>query len=161
MTTRRLLFHVFAALAACSAMGTACKRAPAWPPDPAPVILGEDTCATCKMIVSDMRFGAQLLHRRGEAEQFDDLGCLVASHRGESLDLQGVFVRGFATGEWIRGDRAWVLSASDVPSPMGYGLAVFPDEASARAEAARHSASSVAPLERALSGRSLLSKGER
>lgn len=161
MITRPLLPGLLTALAACAALATGCKRAPAWPPDPTPVVLGEDTCDACKMIISDIRFGAELQPRQGEAEQFDDLGCLVARHRGETLDLQGVFVRAFPTGAWIRGDRVWVLSAGDVRSPMGYGLAGFADEPSARTEAARHPGSSVASLEQTLSGRPLISKGER
>ena len=150
----------FLLLAAYGALGAGCKRARTWPPEPVPVTLGEDACAGCKMIVSDARFGAQLIERSGKVEQFDDLGCLLQRHRRESLEPEGIFVRTWPAGAWIRGDQAWLLSARDVPSPMGYGFAAFVDEQSARAEAARHHGSSVLSFSRTLRESLLISRGE-
>ena len=56
---------------------SACAHSEEWPPKPAVVHLGEDVCATCRMIISEERYGAQL-HQKGKpVEFFDDYGCLL------------------------------------------------------------------------------------
>ncbi|MCI0605847.1 hypothetical protein L0156_22910, partial [bacterium] len=42
---------------------SACGNSVQWPPKPAGVHLGEDSCAACKMIISQENYGAQL-HQR-------------------------------------------------------------------------------------------------
>jgi copper chaperone NosL len=122
-------------------MLTACSRPAAWPPVAADPDLGHDACAGCRMIVSDARFAAQYharderIDRDGAVEFFDDLGCLLAAHRGASCDPQGVFVRSFDDTRWIRGDEAFVVRSAAFVSPMAYGCAAFATRAAAEVEA--------------------------
>ncbi len=121
-------------------LGLGCTRKPGWPPAPAKLHLGEDACASCRMIISDARFGAQL-HQRGAApQQFDDLGCLldVVPRQAGPIDPVGVFVRSYPDGAWLRGDHAQVVHIPGLDAPMGSGLAAFATPEEAAAEVARH-----------------------
>lgn len=113
---------------------------------PVPVHLGEDACSACRMIISDERYGAELLRPGFEPELFDDLGCLLRRVEAAAPDLKGVYVRSYRGREWIRGDRAFVVESRAIRSPMGFGLAGFADRESARAEAALHPDSKVLDL---------------
>ncbi len=156
MTVRRAL--LVSAIAAFAAIG-ACRRAQGWPPPPANVVLGEDACDECRMIVGDDRFGAQLEDRSGNVAAFDDVGCLRAFVAHRPYELEGVFARSFATRAWVRGDRAWVVESRAFASPMDHGVAAFADEASARTEAARHAGAVAHPLAEYLSSSPLMSGG--
>jgi copper chaperone NosL len=119
-------------------LGAGCQGGASWPPAPAPVALGEDACAGCQMIVSDARFAVELRTREGALEFYDDLGCLAEKWRGKAPDLAGAFVRDYASGAWVRGDRCRLVKSGALRSPMGFGLAAFATEDAAAAEAARH-----------------------
>lgn len=135
-----------AALAILAAAG--CREHAAWPPaEAAKVELGEDTCSTCRMIISDERYGAERFDRQGKAELFDDLGCLLerTSSAGEA-EPEAIFVRSFTDGKWIRGNGAIVVHARGVASPMGHGYVAFETMDAARTEAARWNDAEVAQL---------------
>lgn len=115
-----------------------CGREAAWPPQPVPVALGEESCAGCKMIISDPHYGAQLHDRRGGVQQFDDLGCWQKAAAAAKADPAASFVRSFADGAWIRADKAVLVRYGELHSPMGSGLAAFPTRSEAQAFAERH-----------------------
>jgi copper chaperone NosL len=43
---------------------------------PEPMRYGQDECTGCKMIISDRRFGAEIVTRKGKVLKFDDIGCM-------------------------------------------------------------------------------------
>lgn len=132
---------------AALALAAGCAGDPApWPPDPAAVRLGEDECAACRMIISDDGFGAQLHHRSGRVEHFDDLGCLLYAAGTEPVDPQAVFTRAVDDAGWVRGDQAVIVRAPGIRSPMGYDLMAFADRASAEKEAARFPDAAITTL---------------
>ena len=145
----RLAAPCLAALA-IGAATTACRENSAWPPThAAPMELGEDACANCRMIISDQRYGAELLDRSGKAELYDDLGCLLGRTirpGARAADPEAIFVRSFPDGKWIRGDRAFVVHARGLSSPMGHGYAAFESLEAAHREAAKWSDAEVATL---------------
>jgi len=126
--------HALVAVAV-SLVLAACDRRATWPPAAVDADLGHDACASCRMIVSDARFAAQYHERGGPVEFFDDLGCLLAAHAGESCDAQATFVRSFDDTCWLRGDEAYVVRAAAFTSPMGFGFAAFATRPAAETEA--------------------------
>jgi hypothetical protein len=95
------------------------------------------------MIITDERFGAQRHRRDGGVQLFDDLGCLLGSSDAARLEPEAVLIRSFADTRWIRGDRAYVVRARGLASPMGHGLAAFATSQAAEAEAARHAGATL------------------
>ena len=79
-----------------------------------------DACATCRMIVSDVRFASQIVARYEEPRFFDDLGCLRKYLETARLP-QGavVYVADHRTSEWVRADAAVFSRSSAVVAPMG------------------------------------------
>ena len=168
MTRRRSIRLRFGPLMLASfalAAVAGCSRTPAWPPEPAELRLGEDACAECRMLISDVRYAAQRVSREGAVEFFDDAGCLLASVRpriesgagsepvegrgpsrdGES-DPRGVFVVTGDDATWTRADLAYVVQSTDITSPMGHGLLAFSSRDAAEAEAARHAGATASPF---------------
>ena len=125
-------------LAVTFALLLGCRQEAAWPPTPVPVALGEESCAGCRMIISDAHFGAQLHDRRLGIQQFDDLGCWQKVIAATKADPAASFVRSFSDGAWIRADRAFLVRYGELHSPMGSGLAAFPTRSAAQAFAGRH-----------------------
>ena len=131
------------------------------PPQPVTLDARNDTCAWCRMGVSDPRLAAQLVAALEEPKLFDDVGCLrdyLAS--GAPLPPDAVaYVADHRT-------RAWVLAASAVyaqdpalSTPMGSGIAAWSDSSSRAADTAIPRGTSRSPRE--IFGRAGPPRGER
>jgi hypothetical protein len=132
--------------AALFMLGGACSPAQVWPPSPATLQPGEESCAGCRMFVSDPRFAAQRHARDGSLEWFDDLGCLAEKYGPDDSDPEGVFVRAFTDADWLRGDRGYVLHAADIGSPMGYGWRAYATQQQAQGAAIGHADTQLLPI---------------
>ncbi|MDX1911017.1 MAG: hypothetical protein SFV22_06010, partial [Saprospiraceae bacterium] len=66
---------VIAVLSGCLNM-VACSTGPE------PIRYGQDNCHACKMTLTDRRFGAEIVTKKGKVYKFDDLNCLMG-HIGE------------------------------------------------------------------------------
>jgi copper chaperone NosL len=143
-----------AVLAALLLAASGCTSQLAWPPEPAPVALGEDACASCRMIVSDARFAAQERDRAGGTRFYDDVGCLLrdAKARGAAVDPAAVFVLRREGGGWVRATEALAVRSPRIVTPMGSGIAAFGARGAAEAEAKRVGAA-VAPLADIVTGK--------
>jgi copper chaperone NosL len=143
-----VLTSLTAATLAVALTGTlaalSCAPGPARPVsiDPA-----NDQCASCRMIVSEPRFAAQIVLPGEEPRLFDDLGCLRDSLRsGPPLPPSAVvFVADHRTKAWVPADRAVfaLLPAGD--TPMASRLVAHEDEASRRADPDAAGATPVSP----------------
>jgi hypothetical protein len=97
-------------------LGVACDDASA-AVDP---VWGKQACANCAMLLSDWRFGAELVTEDGTRVFFDDPGCMatwLAEGRGRA---QRMWVH-TAAGTWI--DARTARFVRDQASPMGFGFA--------------------------------------
>jgi copper chaperone NosL len=92
-----------------------------------PLVAASDACDFCRMIVSDIRFGAEVVARTGRVYTFDSIEC-VASWVGSSplaSDAKGIFVADYSTGTLIPADSALYVRGGTVRSPMGREIAAF------------------------------------
>jgi hypothetical protein len=90
--------------------------------DDAPVepAWGKEPCAHCAMVLSERRFGAQILTRGGDRFFFDDPGCMVVFAQRRGLDAERAWVRDEASGRWV--DARGAHYAGGAKSPMDYGF---------------------------------------
>lgn len=110
-----------ASLAACAA----------GPPAPARLDPANDTCAHCRMAVSDRRFAAQIARRGEEPIFFDDIGCLRDYLReARPHDDAVTFVADHRTGEWVAGGQAVYSRRPSLATPMASGLMAHAGSAS-------------------------------
>ncbi len=93
---------------------------------PPNVRFGEEACAFCRMIISDERFAAAVVINTGEAQKFDDIGCLILHEAGQVRPGAAYWVRSFTGQDWLNAREATFVHSANVRSPMNHGLAAMP-----------------------------------
>ena len=93
---------------------------------------GRDECAGCKMIISDQRFGAEIVTKKGRVLKFDDIGCMgdfVPDGIAESEVKMRVVIDFNRPNTFIPVEQAHFLKNEDLKSPMRSDCAAFATEA--------------------------------
>lgn len=108
----------------------ACSRAEGWPEGMVAIHWDRDTCARCRMVISDRRFAVEMRGGpKDEALKFDDIGCAViwaktlpwAEDPATRLWVASVAGQSPTGGPlWLDGRSAFYLA--DKTSPMGYNF---------------------------------------
>jgi copper chaperone NosL len=118
-----LVALLVAVLAACTA----------GPPRPVAIDPRNDQCATCRMVISDPTFAAEIVAPGEEPRLYDDLRCL-RDGIAASPPTPGarIFVADRRTGAWVEADAALFVRVPDLATPMASHWAAYADEASRR-----------------------------
>lgn len=97
--------------------------------NPQPLVIGKDNCDFCKMGVSDNRFGAEIVTKKGKIYKFDDEHCIIGFLRQDKVakqDIAGIYFVDFSMpGKLINVDDAQFLQCPNLKSPMGGNIAAF------------------------------------
>ncbi len=97
--------------------------------EPVPIHFGEDGCSYCRMIISDQRFGGELLTSKGKAYKFDSIECMAAyiiKDKKETENVYRLWTIDFNNPEtFIDASQAWYLHSKELKSPMGANLSSF------------------------------------
>ncbi|MBL9152866.1 MAG: nitrous oxide reductase accessory protein NosL [Verrucomicrobiales bacterium] len=105
---------------------TACKA------EAEPFRYGRDECAECRMIISDQRFGAQIVTHKGRVLKYDDLNCLLSHEAKDEMagaDIKLRVVANFSKpGGLLPVEGAHYLLHADLKSPMRGNTAAFSSE---------------------------------
>ncbi|MBM3750344.1 MAG: hypothetical protein FJW21_04070 [Acidimicrobiia bacterium] len=91
---------------------------------PEPLVVGQESCAFCRMTVSQPEFASQLLIDGELPKFFDDLGCLHAYLTATAPGPEGgiVFVTDHRLREWVRAEAAVYTRVPEVATPMASHL---------------------------------------
>lgn len=96
---------------------------------PEPIIMGKDQCAFCKMTVSDNRFGAEIITKKGKIYKFDDTHCALSFLQNKSIDsaqVKDIYFTDFSNGHpLVRAANAFFLQSGELKSPMQGNVAAF------------------------------------
>ena len=115
-----------AALVAITFMCVSCTA------QPEPLRPGIDNCYFCKMSVSDLRFGAELITAKGKIYKFDDMHCLLSFLKSKAVEekqIKEVYLTDYAgTHALIPASAAYLFSSEDLRSPMNGNIAAFSNE---------------------------------
>lgn len=99
---------------------------------PQPIRLGQDNCDQCKMTISDQRFGAEIVSKKGKVFKFDDNHCLLAYLQEKKIaqqDVSGVYFTHFLKPhELLKAEEAFFLQSPALKSPMNGNVAAFANE---------------------------------
>ena len=95
--------------------------------EPVPIEYGQDQCSACKMIISDQRFGAELVTKKGKVFKFDAIECLVPEVLKNGTDhYQYIMVTDYySPGQLMDVSHSAFLISPAVPSPMGGNLSAY------------------------------------
>jgi copper chaperone NosL len=91
---------------------------------PQPINYQTDQCHSCKMIISDPRFGAELVTLKGKIYKYDAIECMVTDVLKNGEDHYAyILVTDFATpGTLVDAREMQYLISEKLPSPMGGNL---------------------------------------
>lgn len=102
---------------------------------PQPFEAGKDNCHFCKMGITDLRYGGEVITKKGKVFKFDDLHCMISFLKdgGEepgniSKTLTILFDR---PNQFIDVNKASFAVSSELKSPMGSNGAGFETKAAA------------------------------
>jgi len=97
-------------------------------PKPEPIKYGQDVCDLCKMNITDNKFAAEIVTRKGKVFKFDSIECLFNFKHTEleNSTIHSEWVNDFANpGELINLKNAYFLHSEVFRSPMGLNVLSF------------------------------------
>ena len=105
---------------------------PACTSSPQPLQLGKDQCYSCKMTISDQRFGAEIVTQKSKVYKFDDTHCLLEFKRSgtlEATEIKAIYLTNFNTpNQLMPVERSLLLKSDQLRSPMNGNVAAFENE---------------------------------
>lgn len=98
------------------------------PSDLKPVdIYPEDSCAQCRMAVSDRSFASEIITQDSEVLKFDDLGCLESYRKkNPQTAIRAIFVSDYEKKTWLPFEKS-IIVKTGLTTPMGSGKVAFAD----------------------------------
>lgn len=86
-----------------------------------------EDCANCQMTISDNRFGAELITKKGKILKFDSIECLVSYYYNfHNNDVESLWVTDFNNPpNMIKTTEAFFLKSDKIQSPMGLNISAF------------------------------------
>jgi len=94
---------------------------------PQPINYGSDQCSSCKMIISDSRFGAELVTHKGKIYKYDATECMVREFikSGNEKYRFMLITHVFEPSLLKDAANSFYLVSPDFPSPMGGNLSAY------------------------------------
>ncbi len=94
-----------------------------------PIKLGTDNCSFCQMTISNSRFGAEIVTKKGKAFKYDDLICLSSDIKKRNLTpeiIKDIYSTDFCgTHQLTNIQKSFFMQNNDLRSPMGGNVASF------------------------------------
>ncbi len=96
---------------------------------PVPINIGKDACHFCKMTISDVKFGAELITDKGKVYKFDEYHCLKGFLKKNTATVADMYISDFfAPNQLINTKQAFFLQGDKIHGPMNGNVAVFSSE---------------------------------
>lgn len=106
---------------------------------PQPLITGTDACSFCKMTISDKRFGAEVITKKGKIFKFDDIHCMLAFLKSDEVTRVGVgdiYFTDFSSPHTLTVlDKTFLLQGSTLKGPMNGDIISFANRDSLKSAA--------------------------
>jgi len=96
---------------------------------PEAIVPGTDNCYFCKMTITDAKYGAEIVTKKGKLYKFDDLHCLMAFTKAKMIDealVKDIYVSDF-TGDHslVKSTESFLLQGGDIHGPMNGNVIAF------------------------------------
>ncbi len=96
---------------------------------PEPIKIGADNCYFCKMTISDAKFGAELVTKKGKIYKFDDIHCILSYLKTDAAKpekIKDIYLSDFcANHQLINSNTSLLLKSDNLKSPMNGNVAAF------------------------------------
>ena len=123
MKSKNSFFYLFFQVLLASSMLSSCA------PKVEEIRFGSDQCHYCKMIISDPKFGAELVTDKGKVFKFDAAECMLNHLKeieDEGQEFSFMMAISYDTPKQLHDVHALhFLVSENMPSPMGGNLNAF------------------------------------
>ncbi|WNM18498.1 nitrous oxide reductase accessory protein NosL [Flavobacterium capsici] len=95
--------------------------------EPVPIKLNVDACEFCKMTISNGKFGAELITKKGRHYKFDDVACMIQFAKSSTIvSYESFYVNDYLKDNTlIPAETAHFIKGEKINSPMRGNLAAF------------------------------------
>jgi copper chaperone NosL len=101
-------------------------------PSPEPINYGKDECEHCRMMITDNKYGAEVVSDKGKIYKFDSIECLIEYALEKNMvgnASQSFLVTDFSKPEdLINAKTAFYVHNDNFRSPMGLNISAFGSE---------------------------------
>jgi len=99
---------------------------------PEAIVTGRDNCYFCKMTITDIKYGAEIVTKKGKAFKFDDVHCILAflhSKMMEEKDIKDIYLVDFAGDHsLVKTGESFLLQGEAIHGPMNGNVIAFKNE---------------------------------
>ncbi|MFO7527002.1 MAG: nitrous oxide reductase accessory protein NosL [Ignavibacteriaceae bacterium] len=100
--------------------------------EPEQIIFGEDNCDHCKMMITDEKFGAELITDKGKIYKYDSIECLLEQLHAKTFtedQIGSMWVIDFSQPRSLTdAKKSFYLKNDNFRSPMGLNVLAFQNE---------------------------------
>lgn len=97
--------------------------------EPEPINFGTDQCELCRMTISDPRFGAEIVTKKGKIYKFDAAECMlnyIGTEKTKYQEVAGFYVIDSSNPKQLEdASLCYYLISENFPSPMGANLSAY------------------------------------
>lgn len=98
---------------------------------PEPIVFGEDVCTHCKMMITDEKYGSELVTDKGKIFKYDSIECMLEQLHNKTFSEQQIhslWVIDFSNPKNFTDARqAYYTKNDEFRSPMGLNVQAFGD----------------------------------
>jgi len=99
---------------------------------PHAIVPGKDNCYLCKMTITDPKYGAEILTKKGKVYKFDDVHCLLSFLQSKTLEdtqVKDIYLVDYTgTHSLIKVDESYLLQGDEIRGPMNGNIIAFKDK---------------------------------
>lgn len=103
--------------------------------DPEAIHYGHDECEFCRMLITDDKYGAELVTDKGKIYKYDSMECMVEFSLVKNLigdKNNRLLVTNFdSPGEFIEAGNSFYVKNDQFRSPMGLNVTAFSNKETA------------------------------
>jgi copper chaperone NosL len=110
-------------------------------PAPEPIVTGRDNCYLCKMGISDVKYGGEIVTKKGKTYKFDDLHCLLSYFKSDPSiqeQVKDIYVVDFSGNHsLVNVNESFFLQGDNIHGPMNGNMIAFQSRDSLQSAATR------------------------
>lgn len=115
-------------------------------PKSEPIKLNKDKCDNCGMTITDPKFAAELVTKKGRVYKYDDLKCMLNYRKDNLAKLENAqyYVSNFLADNGLLSlETVFLIKGEELNSPMGGNIAAFNNKTTANEYAIKYKATLV------------------
>jgi copper chaperone NosL len=114
---------------------------------PEPIVTGKDNCYFCKMTITDAKYGAELLTKKGKVYKFDDVHCILSFIQSKMIaekEVKDIYLVDFAGNHsLVKAGESFLLQSEAIRGPMNGNVVAFKNKDSLKGMAAQLKATEI------------------